>query len=204
MIFVSHNLAIIQALCQRAILLEHGEVQADGTVDATLATYLRSLEQAAAQDLLARTDRDSDSYGETLVRQIEIDGPDGKTADIVIGGQAATIRVHVTEQMPMLECQLTIINNLGHAVVTFDSEVSSPADVRDPDLGTLIECRLESLPLLPGRYQIDVSLKGKRMLQDGLKAAAFFDVEPGIVGERPLPATADGDVVLPHTWALPT
>ena len=32
-LFVSHNLAIIQALCQRAVLLERGEVVADAPVE---------------------------------------------------------------------------------------------------------------------------------------------------------------------------
>ena len=87
----------------------------------------------------------------------------------------------------MTECRLTILNSLGHPVATLDSEVSAPVDVRDPELGPRIECELDALPLLPGRYRIDVVLKGKRQIQDGLQAAAFFDVEPGVVGERPTP-----------------
>jgi lipopolysaccharide transport system ATP-binding protein len=203
-IFVSHNLAIIQALCQRAVLLEHGQVQADGPVGETIESYLRKLERAASSDLLSRSDRDSSSYGETLIRQIEIDQVGG-APDVVIGGRPATIVVHVTEVLPMMECQLTIVNSLGHAVMTLDSEVSAPSDVRDPDQGARIECSLESMPLVAGRYRIDVSIKGKRMLQDGLQAAAFFDVEPGVQGDRPMPATAvEGDVVLPHLWRLPS
>jgi hypothetical protein len=47
-------------------------------------------------------------------------------------------------------------------------------------------------------------LKGRRQIQDALQAAAFFDVEPGVLGDRPLPvAGSDGDVVLPHRWRLP-
>ncbi len=203
-VFVSHNLAIIQALCQRAVLLEHGQVQADGPVGETIETYLRKLERAASTDLLERADRDSNSYGETLVRQIEIDQAES-APDVVIGGRPATIVVHVTEALPMMECRLTIVNSLGHAVMTLDSEVSAPSDVRDPDLGTRIECALDLMPLVAGRYRIDVAIKGKRMLQDGLEAAAFFDVEPGVQGDRPMPSTAvEGDVVLPHTWRLPS
>ena len=85
-----------------------------------------------------------------------------------------------------------------------DSEVSAPVDVRDPELGPRIECALDELPLLPGRYRIDVVLKGKRQIQDGLQAASFFDVEPGVLRDRPTPISgADGDVVLAHSWRLP-
>jgi lipopolysaccharide transport system ATP-binding protein len=60
-VFVSHNLATIQALCQRAILLEGGKTVVDAPVDEAINHYLRGLEQAATSDLLARTDRDGNS-----------------------------------------------------------------------------------------------------------------------------------------------
>jgi lipopolysaccharide transport system ATP-binding protein len=56
-LFVSHNMAIMQALCQRGILLERGRVIADGTMVDTVATYLRALERAVTQDVAERTDR---------------------------------------------------------------------------------------------------------------------------------------------------
>ena len=40
-IFVSHNLAIIQALCRRGVLLERGEVLVDAPVDEAVPHYLR-------------------------------------------------------------------------------------------------------------------------------------------------------------------
>ncbi len=104
----------------------------------------------------------------------------------------------------MMECSLTILNSLGHPLTTLDSELSSPADVRDGQSGPRIECKVDSLPLIPGRYRIDVLLRGRQEIQDGLQAAAYFDVEPGIIDGRPMPSIgADGDIVLPHTWQLP-
>jgi lipopolysaccharide transport system ATP-binding protein len=203
-VFVSHNLAIIQALCERGVLLERGAVIADGPVEETIAAYLKTLERAASRDLLERRDRDNRAYDETLVRRVEVRDAEGGQANVVVSGRPVTIEVDVTEQLPMMECILTIANNLGQPVTTLDSESSSPQDERDPSFGARIACRIESLPLLPGRYRIDVIVKGKRQIQDGLQAAAFFDVEPGIVGGRPTPATgAEGSFVLPHAWRLP-
>jgi lipopolysaccharide transport system ATP-binding protein len=202
-VFVSHNLAIIQALCTRGVLLERGRVVTDAPIDAAIDTYLRTLERAAATDLLERTDRDSRAYDETLVRRLEIRNPAGD-ANAVVAGQAATIVVEVTEQLPTMECRLTIANSLGQPICTLDSEMSAPVDDRDPELGTQIECEIPALPLMPGRYRIDVIVKAKRQIQDGLQAAAFFDVEPGLVGDRPTAAAGvEGSVVLPHAWRLP-
>ncbi len=202
-VFVSHNLAIIQALCTRGILLERGEVKADAPITEAIDSYLRTLERAASDDLLERADRDNRAYDETLVRHLEIRDAGSGQPNVVVAGRAATIVVDVTEHLPAMECQLTIVNSLGQPISTLDSEMSAPVDVRDPEQGTRLECHVESMPLLPGRYRIDVVVKAKRHIQDGLQAAAFFDVEPGIVGGRPLPAEAEGDVSLTHSWRLP-
>jgi lipopolysaccharide transport system ATP-binding protein len=203
-IFVSHNLAILQALCQRGILLERGQAQADAPITEAIDVYLRRLEKASSQDLLERADRDTNGYHDTMLKGLEIHDRVGGHTNAVVAGRPATITVEFTEVVPMMECQLTIVNSLGQPVTTFDSENSAPADVRDSELGTRIECEVPSLPLLPGRYRIDVVIKGKRQVQDGLQGATFFDVEPGVVGERPMDATAtEGNVVLPHAWRLP-
>ena len=203
-IFVSHNLAIIQTLCQRAVLLERGTVVADASVNQTIETYLRTLQRAADDDLLERTDRDGRGWRDVQVKRLEIrDASDGHP-DVIVSGSRVVIRVHVTDVLPMMDCRLTIVNGLGHPVTTLDSEVVAVSDVRERELGPWIECEIASLPLVPGRYRIDVLLKAMRQIQDGLQAAAFFDVEPGVIGQRPVsPTGADGDVVLVHAWRLP-
>jgi lipopolysaccharide transport system ATP-binding protein len=203
-IFVSHNLATIQALCQRAILLERGTVVTDAPVEEAVTGYLRALERAASDDLLTRTDRDGRAWEESKVKRLAVYDGVSDEADVVVGGRGAKIVIEVTEVLPMMECSLTILNSLGHPITTLDSELSSPADVRDGESGPRIECRVDSLPLIPGRYRVDVLLRGRQEIQDGLQAAAYFDVEPGTVSGRPMPSIgADGDVVLPHTWQLP-
>jgi lipopolysaccharide transport system ATP-binding protein len=204
-VFVSHNLAIIQALCRRGVLLERGTAVADASVADAIDMYLRTLERAASDDLVEREDRDSRAWDQTRIRSISIANAGSGHPDVLVGGKAATIVIGVTEVLPMMQCQITIVNSIGQPVTMLDSEVSAPADERDGHLGPTIECEIESLPLLPGRYRLDVVVKGRRQVQDGLQAAAFFDVEPGIVADRPMPtAASEGDVVLGHVWRLPS
>jgi lipopolysaccharide transport system ATP-binding protein len=204
-VFVSHNLATIQALCKRGVLLERGEAVTDGTVSEAIDAYLRRLERSASEDLVEREDRDSRAWDQTRIQGVVIRSAGGGHADVVVGGEPARIEVRLTEVLPMLECRITIVNSLGQAVATLDSETPAPADERDPALGARIECELDSLPLLPGRYRLDIVIKGRRQIQDGLQAAAFFDVEPGIVGDRPMPTSGlEGDVALEHAWRLPS
>ncbi len=201
-IFVSHNLATIQALCKRGILLERGAVLADAPVDEAVSQYLRGLERAASDDLLARKDRDG--WEQSLVKRLAVYDVASGEADVVVGGRRAKIVVEFTELLPTMNVELTIVNSLGHPVTTLDSELSNTTDVHDPELGPRIECEVDSLPLIPGRYRIDAVLRGRQEVQDNLQAAAYFDVEPGVLDGRPMPAMgADGDVVLAHSWRLP-
>jgi lipopolysaccharide transport system ATP-binding protein len=97
------------------------------------------------------------------------------------------------------------MNSLGQAVTRFDSEVSAPVDVREPGAGTTIECEVDLLSLMPGRYRIDARVNQGSEVQDGLDGAAYFDVEPGIIEGRPVHTiSGDGDVILPHSWRLPS
>jgi lipopolysaccharide transport system ATP-binding protein len=203
-LFVSHNLATIRSLCERGVLLERGEVVADGPVTEAIDRYLRALERKVGEDLSLREDRDARGWDETRIKRVEVRDASGHSG-VVVGGRPVMIVVHVTEVLPKMECRLTIVNSLGQPVATLDSDLFGPSDVRREDLGSRIECEIEALPLVPGRYGIDVRLAGRRRLQDGLRAAAFFDVEPGVIDGRPMPAahTKKGDVVLRHVWRLP-
>ncbi len=203
-VFVSHNLATIQALCGRGILLERGGAIADGPIEETVTSYLRALERTSSEDLLARTDRDGRSWKQSKVRRLAVYDADSGEADVVVGGRPARVEIEVTKVLPMMECELTIVNSLGHPITTLDSELSAPKDARE-GAEPRIECRIDSLPLNPGRYRVDVLLKGRQEIQDGLQGAAYFDIEPGVIDGRPMPtAGADGDVVLAHRWLLPS
>ena len=55
-LFVSHNLAALGALCSRGIVLERGQLVQDAGVADALAHYLRKIEAIASTDLGHRTD----------------------------------------------------------------------------------------------------------------------------------------------------
>src|SRR6478735_9023313 len=99
-IFVSHNLAIIQALCQRGVLLERGTAIADAPIGEAVEQYLRALESAASDDLLERTDRDGRGYRDALIQGLELRDTSSEHADVVVGGRPVRITVRVTEVLP--------------------------------------------------------------------------------------------------------
>jgi lipopolysaccharide transport system ATP-binding protein len=201
-LFVSHNMAVIQALCHRGIFLHDGRVEVDAPIEQAIGGYLKTLEQVVTEDLLERTDRDG--YSEVMVARLAIASEDeeGNTRGLSTGRPARFV-FHLTDARPRLSCAFTILNNLGHPVMTFDSASTSLEDERSTTSSQYV-CEIEALPLVPGRYRLDIRLRDDVHLQDSLEAAAFFDVEPGTMAGRPVSlAERRGDVVTKHRWLLP-
>jgi lipopolysaccharide transport system ATP-binding protein len=197
-LFVSHNMAVIQALCRRGIFLERGRVRGDGPIDDVVADYLRTLEEQVALDVLGRLDRRGDN--DVMFSEIAISGGSGGA---VVTGGSATFRFRLTGVCAGLACSFTVFDRLGNPVATLSSTPPGPDDVADAAGDAEILCVVDELTLAPGRYRIDVTLRGAGSLQDQLEGAAFFDVEQGLVRGRPIAGDEMGSAVLPHRWTLP-
>jgi lipopolysaccharide transport system ATP-binding protein len=203
-VFVSHNLGLIRALCKRGILLNSGKVVADGGIEEASEKYLEMLERSSTEDLALRTDRDPEGKGRTRIQRVAVTDAVSGRADVIIGGRPVKVELEVSEHLPVMDCTLTIASNLGQPIIRLDSEVSSPEDSREGAEGRTIECEIPQLPLVPGRYRLDAWVHADQHMQDGLEAAAYFDVELGVIGDRPMhPIASDGLIVMPHVWRLP-
>jgi lipopolysaccharide transport system ATP-binding protein len=197
-LFVSHNMAVIKALCRRGILLERGQVSFDGPIDQAISRYLGNLERAMNVHVADRTDR----AGWETVRLAEIvirGGADG--GEMLSTGAPAEFVFELDDAHPSTTCSFTIHDDLGHPVATFSSATASPEDVVAASAPTRFVCAIDELPLLPARYRIDVELWAQGHLQDGLQSAAVFDVEQGVLAGRPVSADeGQGNVAIRHRW----
>jgi lipopolysaccharide transport system ATP-binding protein len=199
-LFVSHNMSLIRALCRRGILLERGALVADGGIDDVVGAYLRTLEDVGTQDLRNRTDRRG--WRKAILTRVEVHGLRGASGRLVTGEQARLV-FGVSDMLSRMSCTFTIYNNLGQAITTLSSAPQTTADGDDAGLDHAFECTIDELPLAPGRYRIDVLLRGKSQIQDQIEAAAFFEVEDGPFHGRPIPEGSQGGVVVAHRWRTP-
>jgi lipopolysaccharide transport system ATP-binding protein len=78
-VFVSHNLAAVSALCQRGVLFDDGRKRADGPIDDVLAAYADLLADAPAPAL--RVDDKRLGSGKARIRQVRC--TDGRGKDVV-------------------------------------------------------------------------------------------------------------------------
>ncbi len=200
-LFVSHNMGLLQALCQRGIFLDHGVVQADATITEAIEAYLKSLERVESSGLQDRTDR----KGKGDVRLIDVQILNGRDepATTLSTGRPVRFVFHLNGTVAGLSCAFTIFNQLGQRIASFKSDAPGPEDQYDPALGTKFVCELDELLLVAGRYRLGVLIRGGGEWQDFVEAAATFDVEEGQLGGRVVRPFKEISVCMPHRWKLP-
>lgn len=146
LVFVSHDLAAMEATCSRAIWLRQGVVEMEGPIRPLLGAYRRSIEETAGSNFHAG-DR-ARLVGITAL------GPDGTTART---NEALTITVRLEVQ----EAQLG-----GTVYVGLSEGAATPIFVlrRENDFHsgvTTLECSIPRLPLPHGRYYLWMSATDK-------------------------------------------
>jgi len=200
-LFVSHNMGSIQALCDRAIVLRDGRLASEGPPSEAAALYLRSTAEHIDLDLAQRTDRRG--RGRSRVVRTAVHNLDRDEAQaVLVYGETALVHCEVSEVLPDLTCSITMLNHLTQRVCRFASRVAAPDDeVRG---GRRFTLEIPELPLVPGQYHVNVALVAGGELEDSVDSAMTFDVVPGSLNGRPLAQEQTGVVVAPrHRWTSP-
>jgi lipopolysaccharide transport system ATP-binding protein len=202
-LFVSHNMGIIQALCERGIYLKEGRIAADGSIMEVVGKYLNSLERLTDKSLLDRTDRTG--WGKVRLTNVEITDGRNPPSNILKSGGPARFEFEVSGMLANLSCSFLIINEIGQPLTVMKSDVPGPEDRRSTEAGVKFACEVDELLLIPGRYHINVFIRGLGERQDLVEAAKFFDVEVGQLRGRTVTSIENKQLsfCMPHRWVLP-
>jgi lipopolysaccharide transport system ATP-binding protein len=200
-IFVSHNLGVVQNLCTRGIFLQRGTLQLDGTAYEGVSSYLNSFESEST-NILERTDRRG--KGEIKFAKISISSGDVYNANTLAVGRSAKIVFHFTQVRSGMACLFTLYDQYGQAIIHFNSSQHGQTDIVDKQIGDVMICEIDELGLLPGRYRMNVALYWNGDLQDAIESATSIDVENGEMRGRPISASNGyGSICFAHKWTSP-
>lgn len=200
-LFVSHNMGLLQTLCHRGVFIQQGRLRAEGPIADVIAAYLQTLEQIEPGDLSERTDRRG--VGETRLVKIEVyGGSNGAHSTLQTGGPAC-FEFYVDRAVPGMHCHFYVHDHLGQKVVRFESLNHGTRDTFDPTTRLKFVCQIDELLLLPGSYRLDVLIIGNNELQDAVQAARTIEVAGGEVQGRPAQFDSKFRVEIPHQWILP-
>jgi lipopolysaccharide transport system ATP-binding protein len=198
-IFVSHNMAAVQALCTRGILFRNGQLMLEGTIGEAVTAYLGTIEEGASQSLTERTER----LGRGQVRLVGVDATSSatETGGALMTGRPARFVFRVAPGQPGISCSFTVYDHHGTPVATFNSASLSSSDPSELAALESLSCELDELLLVPGRYRINAEIALNGEVQDHVEGAVIFDVEPGQVRGRAAPTSGKyGSVFIPHRW----
>ncbi len=179
-LFVSHNMSAVRSICKQALIIDKGRVVAQGEIDQTVDHYLAQISSSQAEDEVVETNTFS-------VKSVEINsstGPVIKTFDPV------EVRVRFVPKSEIKDPGLYV------SILTMDSRRLTGLDLKDfvtsaalpagepAELGFTIE----SLPLMPGAYQIEIHLKdmARRLIEFVPRTFRFEVAETEVYGGRKL------------------
>ena len=181
LVFVSHDLPTIEAICTRGVWLHNGEVRAGGPIRDALSSYRQAIEHEAELDLASGTEP---------VRLISarVSGSGGGPLTAV---EAATVDLRLRATTAQ-EGTICIGMSEGPSSPIF--VVRAPAKI--DEAGVNVHCVIPSLPLPSGRFYLWVSVLDEREHDlMSWRPAASFDV-----GGPPLPACPPGVMRLSPTY----
>jgi lipopolysaccharide transport system ATP-binding protein len=196
---VSHNMASILSLCQRAVMLKYGTVDRVGPVQEIVHAYL---EGAKPEELVALNDR-HDREGDGLVRYQSISIENAAGGSVIRTGSRCKVTIRYKSDRPVRAPRfLLTIYDLTHvSMFQLDSEATGGLPDELPAEGTVI-CETDALHITPGRCYINLDLVRGHQLADRITHAAYFDVEvDDFYGTGKLPKREWTMTVMKHRWA---
>jgi lipopolysaccharide transport system ATP-binding protein len=151
-LFVSHNLAAIAEMTDRALLLERGSVVLDGPVADVIGAYLSKGAKDAVYVLPAAGQRNSPQIARVEVLTSEKNG-------IHLFGEPLEIKLWVRHLQPIVRAHLSfqIVNQFQQAVVhAFDPEITFGSESGC----SVLFCHFPQLRLNVGQFHLRVYLSG--------------------------------------------
>lgn len=176
-VFVSHNLATLEALCTKGLFLEDGRLVQQGPLKEVLTEYTRLVRSpvlpAGSSADVAGNFKSKYKY----FRGIDLLDENGESTLTVAMGRSIKIRFRVETEQP-IENPVFLVgfeNLLGGRVLT----VFSPKNSKS--LSTLnglceITCDIGSLPLAPDDYGIFLALLSGSKVLEGIPVELYFSV----------------------------
>ena len=172
-LFVSHNMSAIQALCEKVMWIDKGKIVEIGPTSKVVSRYFDSARENDIIPVSQRTDRQGDGSAKIVSLKIENENGD----EIIDSISCLKLTIGYRSEKPILHPQFSATiydyNNIG--LISLHSERTEDLPGILPPEGQ-VTCITEPLYLTPGRCFINLTLLKGGMRADYIEHAAYFDV----------------------------
>jgi len=192
-LFVSHNMAAVENLCSRGVLLKEGQVAFEGNIHETVEEYLMESSPGSAVSFGGRRDR----KGSGKVRLLEF------VPEMKCGSPGCLrFRFEAKEDVQNVAVSIGIFGVRGEGVAYLANGLSGNEFKRIPREGW-INCNFTQVPVLPGTYMINVYCSVNGVVADWIVDAATFRVSEGdFYSSGKMPPPGYGSIALRSDWCV--
>jgi lipopolysaccharide transport system ATP-binding protein len=194
-LFVSHNLASIQNLCHRAIIIDKGNLIFSGKVYDVIDHYLSGFEK---NNTFAPKSRERYSNVKIHVEKCEIYPNPPKTGNPI---DFNIFLVNTSDRTEGVEVDLSIAIKTEQGVPIFQlysKHVGIHFHICDKI--TCITAHLENLPLAPGRYLVNIWIGRGTEAIEFIPDALALNVESGALNKTTYVESSGYPVVMLSEW----
>jgi len=201
-LFVSHNMASISLLCNKAILLSQGEIKLIGNTDKVINAYLENRNEET--QLNHRIDRSGN--GIARVNEIDFFDESGKSVDKFKISAPINILLTVKSKPEGINKKiffsLIVVDRHETRILSMQNEVIGTDFVLNKTI-SMYKCNLpDGLPLVPGSYSITFSLVIGGDTADKVSAAKEFEIiGTDFYSSGRLPSNSLGSFLVKNNWS---
>lgn len=203
-LFVSHNMAAVEGLCDRAVHLRAGRCISQGHPRDILREYSYQVSAIVDASLQERADRQGS--GELRFVSLSLEGADGSCVPLFRCGEKAVLSYVVEnttrKALRNVRVATSIDDQFGRHITSLDSNVLNE-NIRVLEPGrTRVQITIPKMPLCPGRYNLTLWSSANETVADWIKDAASFDVEGGdYFGTGRLPESRSPILLFDHHFS---
>jgi lipopolysaccharide transport system ATP-binding protein len=202
-VFISHNLASVRGLCDRAIMLSGGRIVSRGAASDVVDTYVSDMLTESQTSLRDRENRVGD--GRVILTDLRleqggemIDSPaSGKDFDIVVSFETA-------KGVPMRGVNFGIViaaHGEDKPLINIYSETAGAPFREVPGQGE-VRCRIKRCPLPAGQYYVGVWCDASQQMLDAITRAADLTVGGGDFFGSGREQMGPRTVLVDHSWSI--
>ncbi|MEE4272579.1 MAG: ABC transporter ATP-binding protein [Thermoanaerobaculales bacterium] len=154
-LFVSHNMAAVENLCTRCVLINGGQIVCDGSPTEVISAYVRSQEQQLKTGI-DETARRSGS-GRLVFTSFGVETIQGTAVPLVRSGEDVVLvfgyRKNGSAKVNNVDLGIAFYTEHGHPLTVLCSSYTGKTYSVDSTTGEF-RCVIENLPLAAGRYVV--------------------------------------------------
>lgn len=179
-LFVSHNMATIQALCGRCLMLTGGDLVEDGVSKDVILNYISKNENISTVKIAERKDRSGD--GSMIMTGLKVGLINKVDGNLWICGEDSYLDLEYqtakSATLKNIEIAFTLRKPDNTPLMYFGTKITHQDIDKLKNKGRS-RCVIPKLPVEPGRYILTVELKQNGVIADLIHRAMEVEIHDG-------------------------